>query len=181
MTGKFLYLILIIVVFVITAGCAEQAPQTIKEANICGDNICGATEDCNSCVVDCACIEGFCDENGICRSEICGDELCTPEEGSGKNCCEDCGCDNGEICNKITQNCQTTSDMSEDLIKDTVHQYLAETNTDGKIDEIKDAYFAEKAVKEVKVDCRQDESLYPCQIILYIDENGNIIESKRTS
>jgi len=71
--------------------------------------------------------------------------------------------------------------MSEDLIKDTVHQYLAETNTDGKIDEIKDAYFAEKAVKEVKVDCRQDESLYPCQIILYIDENGNIIESKRTS
>ncbi len=172
----------ILVLIIIVSGCIQGSPKTIKEANICGDGICGATEDCNSCSEDCGCKTGeYCNDIGICREYVCGDEICSPEEEKAQNCCEDCECPSDKVCNKVTQSCQEEATISEDNIKEIVNDYMVENDFEGSIKNIIDTYYKNEIIKQVNIDCSREEVPYPCEIILYINNDGEILEEMRTT
>ena len=174
-------LISILTLIIFISGCTQQT-KTIKEMNVCGDGICGATEDCNICVEDCSCPPGkYCDEIGICREETCGDEICSSEENITQICCEDCGCLADRICNKITQTCQERTTISEADVKNIANNYLIQNKINGTILSIEDVYYKEEIVKQINIDCRTEDVPYPCQIILYVNSAGEIVEEMRTA
>ncbi len=179
---KEIMLIGILTMVIFVSGCVQQTPKTIKEANVCGDGICGVTEDCNTCPKDCGCKpEEYCSNVGICRMEVCGDEICSPDENKTQNCCEDCGCPPDKICNKVTQTCQEKATVSEDDIKKAANAYMSKNNINGIITNILDTYYKNEILKQVNIDCRAEEIPYPCAIVLYINNEGKIVEDIRTS
>ncbi len=179
---KEMVLIAFLTLIIFVSGCIQETPKTIKEVNVCGDGICGVTEDCNNCVEDCGCESGeYCSDIGICRTDVCGDEICSSEENKSQNCCEDCGCPNDKVCNKVTQTCQEKAIISEETIKKIVSDYLDENNITGTITEIIDAYYKNETLKQVNINCRTKEIPYPCAIVLYINNEGEIVEAIRTS
>jgi len=178
---KELILIVILTLLIVISGCIKQEPKSIKEANICGDNICGATEDCNNCEKDCKCKSNeYCSDIGTCRKSVCGDETCSSEENITQSCCEDCGCPSNKICNKIIQTCQEKAVISEEDVRKVANDYLNKNNINGTIIEIIDTYYKNETIKQVNIDCKTEEIPYPCQIILYINDKGEIVEEIRT-
>ncbi|MBU4242108.1 MAG: hypothetical protein KKF52_02645 [Nanoarchaeota archaeon] len=174
---KIIFLIIIFVLLVI-AGCKYQQ---LKDLNICGDGTCTLTEDCRTCPSDCACSsDESCDSFGVCRKAVCGDEICSEEEKSSNSCCEDCGCEDGKICNKVIQKCQEKIEVNEEIIENIVNKYLSENKIEGKIKKTIDAYYKEQIIKKVTIDCGKKELPYPCEIILFINEKGEIVEEVRT-
>ncbi|MEA3343862.1 MAG: hypothetical protein U9Q92_06905 [archaeon] len=172
----------ILALVIIISGCAQETPKTVREANVCGDDICGATEDCSNCAEDCGCKSGeYCSDTGICRGDVCGDDICSAEENRTQTCCEDCGCLLNKICNKVTQMCQEKATISEEKIRKAANDYMDENKIRGTIIGIKDAYYKDEILKQVNIDCRAEEIPYPCAIILYIDDEGKIVEEIRTS
>lgn len=179
---KDLILIGILCFVIFISGCIQQTPKTVKEANVCGDGVCGATEDCNNCVEDCGCELGeYCSDVGICRTDVCGDEICSPEENRTQSCCEDCGCPADKICNKITQTCQEKPTISDEDVRKVANDYMGENNINGTITGIIDAYYGNETLKQVNIDCGTEETPYPCAIILYVNNEGQIVEDIRTS
>jgi len=171
-----------LVLIIIICGCVQGLPKTIKEANVCGDGICGATEDCNSCSEDCGCKSGeYCSDIGICREYVCGDEICSPEENRTQICCEDCDCPSDKICNKVTQICQDKTTVSEEDVEKIANNYMVENDIEGTITDMEDVYYKNEIVKQVIIDCGTEEIPYPCQIILYINDDGKIVEEMRTA
>ncbi len=179
MSKKFIIGIVIILIIVgILIGTSIFKKPEIK----CGDNICSLTEDCNTCVEDCACkSDESCTDVGICKKEeMCGDEICSEQEKINDDCCEDCGCDEDKICNKITQKCQEKIIVSDDIINNIVQDYLAENSLTGTIKKTTDSYHGQQIIKAVSIDCKEPEAEYPCEIILFINEEGKIIDEMRT-
>jgi len=173
-------LLLVIVVVIVFAGCVQQAPKSFKEVNFCGDGICGVTEDCRTCPQDCRCKPGeYCSETGICRVNVCGDGICSPLENQTQSCCEDCGCPSDKICNKVTQTCQEKPTISDEDVIKIVENYMKENNITGKITSIIDTYYKNETLKQVSIDCKSKELPYPCSIILYINNDGRIVEEVR--
>lgn len=165
-----------------TINSVENPTKTIsisKEG--CGDNICALSEDCNNCNKDCGCKSGeSCNSVGICRkNDLCGDNICSDKEKN--SCCKDCGCENGVVCNKITQTCQPKIEVSETDINKVVTDFLQKNNIQGEIIKITDEYYGEKTVKKVRINCNLENTEYPCEIILFIDDSGNIIDKMQTS
>lgn len=172
----------ILVLVIIISGCIQQAPKSIKEANVCGDGICGATEDCNNCVEDCGCEPSkYCSDIGICRTGVCGDEICSPEENRTQNCCEDCGCQDNKICNKATQTCQEKPTISDEDVEKIAEDYMNRNNITGTITDIIETYYKNETLKQVSIDCSTKDIPYPCAVVLYIDNEGKIVEDMRTS
>ena len=144
----------------------------------CGNSICELTEDCNNCGADCGCTgDEFCDDLGICREEVCGDDICSSDEQG--SCCEDCGCPGDQICNKNTQECQEKSTADDTFITQIVNDYMQENSVTGTIESIIDAYYGDKMVKQVLIDCTQEGDPVSCSIILFIDDDGTILEEYR--
>lgn len=167
---------LIILGIILVSGCSQKDP------NICGDDICTLTEDCNNCIQDCACKTGeYCDEIGLCRNIVCGDDICSDKEKIDESCCEDCGCLEEKVCNKVTQKCQEKIEVSENLINNVVDKYLIDNEIEGKIVKITDTYHKDNIVKQITIDCKTEEKPYPCLRILLINEKGEIIEEVRTA
>ena len=161
-----LAILLILIVFL--SGCVFEQTE-------CGNNICNLDEDCNSCFQDCACLEDqYCNDYGICSYEICGDEICSESEIN--LCCEDCGCPEDKICNKYNQECQEKATLSEAQTTAIANNYLQENKIQGTIVYIEDDYYGDEIIKFVLIDCGSDEFDFPCNIMLYIDNNGIIIE-----
>jgi len=178
--NKKLLFVIILISFIFVSGCI-QTPKTVQEANVCGDGICGATEDCNNCMQDCGCKAGeYCSDTGICRKEMCGDEICSTEEEETQTCCEDCGCPSDKICNKIIQQCQEKATISEEDVRGIANDYMKENNISGTITRILDVYYKNETLKQVNIDCGIKDVPYPCAIILYINDNGEIVEGVRT-
>jgi len=169
-----LFIGLLILTILLINGCIKKSP-------VCGNNICELQEDCNSCIIDCSCnFNEFCDDTGVCRSEACGDDICSLSEKDSKNCCQDCGCEKGMICNKINQQCQAKAEISEADTKKIIEDYMKQNKIEGKIIGVQDTYHKEKAVKQVSIDCRTPTYPIMCKIILFVDKEGKIIEEVRT-
>lgn len=178
---KILLISCILILLIAISGCT-QTTQSIKEINVCGDNICGATEDCNNCPKDCGCKQGeYCSDIGVCRTELCGNEICSPEENTSQSCCEDCGCLSNKICNKVTQTCQEKATISENDVRKIANNYMSQNNITGTITNITDSYYKESITKQVSINCKTEEINYPCVVILYIDNSGKILEEIRTA
>lgn len=172
---KTLFILMIILSVILLASCA-------KKTNICGNNICELKEDCNNCVKDCGCeVNEYCDNIGVCRGQVCGDSDCSQNEKSTGSCCVDCGCPEDQVCNKVNQECQNTIVIDESKINQIVEDYLETKRIEGKVTKIKDTYYKEHTVKQVNIDCGLSEFAPLCKIILYIDEEGKILEDIKTS
>lgn len=179
---KNILLVAIILISVIVAGGCVQTPKSIKEANICGDDICGATEDCNTCSKDCSCdVNKYCDSMGICRIPVCGDSVCSKIENQSQTCCDDCGCTTNNVCNKVTGTCQSKSNITDDVLKVVATEYMKAKNISGNITTILDAYYKNQTVKQVNINCKIADMPYPCMIYLYIDASGKILDSAMTT
>jgi len=154
--------------------------QNVSSA-ICGNKICEVSEDCNSCQVDCGCKQNqYCSLNGLCRANVCGDGICSEQEKTSAKCCEDCNCSSVQICNKFTQQCQEKTTITKTQINNIVNTYLMNKSINGTITKIIDTYYANDTVKQVAIDCKPQNLPYPCQIILFVDNNGNIIKEEKT-
>lgn len=179
---KKIYLLISIIALIslsiLVSGCFFEKP-TIK----CGDGICSLTEDCNTCPQDCGCKdEEYCTPIGVCKNkEVCGDDICSQQEKDTGSCCEDCGCLTGKLCNKINHKCQDSIIISEDIINKTIQDYLLNKNLTGTITKITDSYYKENSVKTISIDCKTSEANYPCEIILFVDKDGNIVDEMRTT
>jgi hypothetical protein len=127
---------------------------------------------------DCGCkADEYCDEIGICRKiNVCGDGICSPEENRNQSCCEDCGCPPGKICNKYIQSCQDKATISEQEVMRIVDDYMTKNQIKGVVVEIADAYYKDKIVKRVYIDCKTRDMPFPCCVILYINDEGEILE-----
>ncbi len=136
----------------------------------------------HKCAADSDCSTGsYCSGFGACLKDTCGDGTCSAEEKSKNSCPTDCGCTQGEILNKHTNQCQPTIVISSDLVTTTANTYLSQNNITGKIVSTVDTYYGNQALKEVVVDCAIQGDKYPCQIILYVDSSGKIVNVSRTS
>lgn len=167
-------IVMIIIVFV--SGCTQQQAPV---QNVCGDNICGINEDCNNCPDDCACAsDEYCSDIGICKKYVCGDGICSGNENN--TCCIDCGCPENQICNKIINQCQIKANISNENVREIAIEYINSQQITGDVVEIIDTYYQNQSCKQVNIDCRTEEMPYPCIIILYINNSGEIIEEIRT-
>jgi len=172
---------MLILIFVIV-WIVQQTPKTTKEANVCGNKICEVSEDCNNCPSDCGCKPNeYCSSTGICRANVCGDGICSEQERQAATCCEDCGCPSDKVCNKFTQQCQEKTTITETQINNIVKTYLLNKSINGTVVQIVDTYYANQTVKQVTVDCRTQNLPYPCQIILFVDNSGNIVKEEKTT
>lgn len=179
---KKLVIIGILSLVIIISGCVQQTPKSIKETNVCGDGICGATEDCNNCPQDCGCKSGeYCSSTGVCRTDVCGDSICSSNENKTQSCCEDCGCLSNKLCNKMTQTCQDKLIISEDEVRKVASNYLIKNNVSGNITSIIDTYYKNETIKQVSINCKTEAMPYPCQIILYVNNAGDIVEEIKSS
>ncbi|MBU0761070.1 MAG: hypothetical protein KJ858_05260 [Nanoarchaeota archaeon] len=172
-----------VVIILIVIGFLIWNPVFEKPEIKCGDNICSLMEDCNTCIEDCGCSpDEFCNTVGVCKkTEVCGDEVCSEQERINEDCCEDCGCFGERICNKITQKCQEKIIMGDDEINNIVQNYLSQNSLTGTIIEISDSYYKQQAVKIISIDCRTQELEYPCEVVLFINEEGNIIDEMKSA
>jgi len=180
MKREILIVLGLIVFTIFISSCIKQSTKSIREVNVCGDGVCGVTEDCEVCPEDCGCNPGeYCDEIGVCRKDVCGDEICSPIENRTQSCCEDCGCPSDKICNKVTQTCQERPSISDEDVKIIVETYLRTNNINGRIVNIVDTYYKNETVKQVNIDCKTQELPYPCLITLFISNEGKILEELR--
>jgi len=172
-----------IIIILVVAGILIVNSISKKPEIKCGDNICSLTEDCNTCIEDCGCSSNeFCNTVGVCKkTEVCGDEVCSEQERINEDCCEDCGCFGERICNKITQKCQEKIIMGDDEINNIVQNYLSQNSLTGTIREISDSYYKQQAVKIISIDCGTQELEYPCEVVLFINEEGNIIDEMKSA
>jgi len=159
----------------------EKEVITLKDS-YCGDGLCAINENCNSCVEDCGCSEEeYCSDIGICRVPTCGDNICSEEESSAVSCCEDCGCSGQMICNKVLHQCQEPLQITDEAVEDIAENYIIDNNVDGSFLGFTDTYYGDSAIKQLTIDCQQEGSEYPCLIIMYVDEDGKIIEELHTT
>ncbi|MCB9640122.1 MAG: matrixin family metalloprotease [Myxococcales bacterium] len=65
----------------------------------CGNGTCDGTEDCSSCVQDCACVAGQVCQAGSCVTpSTCGNGTCDNNENCA-TCAKDCACAANQVCN----------------------------------------------------------------------------------
>jgi len=154
---------------------------TVEEALAaaeCGNGKCEINEDCNTCVFDCGCAVGeACTSIGICKpKEICGDSVCTDLERSAGSCCDDCGCTAEQVCNKMVHRCQDGSNLTEARAQSIAESYIASEGISGVITSVANKYYNDKIVKQVKIDCGGGDVDMVCEVVLYVDEFGEIVE-----
>ncbi|MFH1752007.1 MAG: transglutaminase family protein [archaeon] len=120
----------------------QTNPQTIVEAESCGDNTCQTGENCMSCSQDCYCADNFVCQPTRSSSDLkgcyqvsCGDGYCDSEYENQVNCCNDCECPSGKSCqNNVCLELNPV--INSNLKLDKVHSvtYLKATNDGGEIE-----------------------------------------------
>lgn len=192
---KRIYIVLIVFLVVVFTACSKPKPEEFcgdgicgvdencddcskdcycEQPESCGDNVCGIGEDCSNCEEDCGCqANERCDEIGVCRREVCGNDVCAV--GEKNRCCEDCGCNSGFICNEVKHTCQAPINLDEATINDIVKDY------DGEIIEVTDVYYDQETAKEVRISCELEMKDFPCEIVIFINKDGEVIQEYRTN
>ncbi|MEK6842944.1 MAG: hypothetical protein AABY04_00490 [Candidatus Micrarchaeota archaeon] len=164
-----------------TKAFVDGAPPVYIDPNLddlCGNGICGLSERCDTCQVDCGCDSTqYCSsDNGICyRNEACGDNICTALEKSNANCCTDCGCTATQVCSQFSNKCAIKVSLTDAQVTALVEKYLIDNSDKSTIIEIFDTYYLEKTVKGVKLDCKENTGAW-CQEILLIDGSGKVVQ-----
>jgi len=134
------------------------------------------------CISDNQCSsDSYCSSFGVCLKNVCGDGVCPLIEKQENSCAIDCGCPTGEVLNKHTGTCQPIVAVSSDTVTNSINDYLTKNNMTGKIVSVTDSYYINQTTKEAVVTCQIENSTYPCQIIIYLDNTGSIINAIRTA
>lgn len=134
-----------------------------------------------ACTSDAQCSSGsYCSSFGGCLVSTCGDGVCSSQERQAGSCPIDCGCTSGQVLNKHTNQCQQPVNVSTQIITTYIDSYLNKNNLTGSITSIDNSYYGNSTVKEAIVNCQLNQTSYPCQIIFYFNQTGNVINVIRT-
>jgi len=135
------------------------------------------------CTTDDQCPAGaYCSRYGACLAPQCGDGICSPKENLNGSCPRDCGCPTGRVLNAYLNQCQQGVNVSSDTVNTVINNYLTQHNITGTATDIHDTYYGNQTVKSVFIDCREPmRTTMSCGIVLFIDNNGTIIEVLRTT
>jgi len=181
MVGKKIFFSLLLVLLLL--GCVQQEVVTLTPENIdaCGNEVCEITENCENCPLDCGCANTeYCEESSrVCKAIVCGNGIIETGE-TKENCCIDTGCESEQICNEVTQKCMEKSNADENIIGQIANDYITERELSASVESITDAYYGEEIVKQVKIKCDIGQET-PCEIILYIGNDGQVLEEIRTT
>ncbi|MFH1750903.1 MAG: hypothetical protein ABH863_04455 [Candidatus Micrarchaeota archaeon] len=145
-------------------------------SGICGDGVCSPLENCITCTEDCGCSANeSCASNGLCiLKNVCGDGTCTNLERSGANCCYDCGCIIGDVCNEAKNTCESAVPLSETQLTKIASTYISDNGGNYTYIESSDGYYDGKIVKEILLSCNTPPG-YECSVLLIVDKAGKII------
>jgi hypothetical protein len=134
------------------------------------------------CTTSSQCAAGdYCSSYGACLKAYCGDGVCTAGERANNSCAIDCGCGSGQVLNRYNDQCQAPINVSTQIITNYIDNYLSENNVTGHITAINNSYEGNYTIKEAIVDCQTNSTSYPCQIVFYFNQSGNVINVIRTS
>lgn len=148
---------------------------------ICGNSLCGETEDCSTCLVDCACTSfQNCNPFGVCVEKVfCGDGICS----QGETCCSDCGCTARQVYDDALNLCLPTASPPSTAVQSATNSFLARNNNSYTLGEVTDYVYDGVPVKKVRMQCNEDilagflDEAYPCDIYLLIDSSGNLVDT----
>ncbi len=154
--------------------------QYVEE--VCGNSICAETEDCSTCAQDCGCNSTqTCSAYGVCvENEFCGDGIVSDSE---ENCCIDAGCAQGQVCNEDLNICLRVAVPAPSAITIATSSFLARNNNSYTVGEITDYVYDDVPVKKIRMQCNEDlitgfgDEVYPCDVYLLIDSNGNLVDT----
>ncbi len=170
---KFFLIIGVIVVIVIVGGFF-----LLTNTNL--NNQSSSSQPILSCTAT-SCQSGYyCSSYGACLKAYCGDAICTAQERANNSCAIDCGCTNGYVVNRYTNQCQAPANVSNSTITAEVNAWLKQMNTTGTITNITNTYYGNQSVKQANVNCAPQNATYPCQIVFYVNNSGKILNVTRT-
>ena len=150
---------------------------TLSQAPVCGDGVCYTTESHESCPTDCIYYDGVREKEGI-----CGDYICATQEKQKGNCCIDCGCGVGKVCNFNKITCQTAlPPFSQSKINELI-KLIAKNNSiylNYTLASVEDDVLGEKPVKVITLKCPNNVN-YTCYHLAIINQNGEIVNELDT-
>ena len=146
-----------------TTSASTTTTSREEPMDVCGDGICGQTENCWDCPQDCKCAVGeYCSsEEKKCLKPVCGNQKCEIFENSA-NCCIDCPCEISYTkCNNETKACETPSmAIGDEEIKKIVSDYYGKKSMQTETITPKDVYvWGGKVGRKTEVKLAGDSSL----------------------
>lgn len=134
------------------------------------------------CISNNQCVSGqYCTNYGACVQDTCGDGVCTAQKLQSGSCPLDCGCPSGQVLNKYSGSCQAPLNITNAAVANVVNSYLKRYNITGTITGINNTYYGNQTVKVAYVNCQSSGSKYPCQMVFYVNNNAQIVNTTRTS
>ncbi len=158
-----------------------EASLELFVEEICGNGVCGETEDCSTCASDCACSASQnCNSFSVCVEKVfCGDGTCS----EGETCCSDCGCNAGQVCDESLNLCLPAASPPSAAVQSATTAFLTRNNNSYTVGEVTDYVYEGVPVKKVRMQCNEDiatgflDEAYPCDVYLLIDSSGNILDT----
>jgi len=169
-------LYILITVLIISTAVSIYLIFFTEKTAICGDEICGRSENCFDCPKDCKCKLGsYCDSTRKdCNAPKCGNKVCEPFE-SMENCCDDCSCTSKyETCNKTTHICEMpVAQISDERAKELATQYFLNQNkTVEEFGIITSTVYNDKPAKSVGIRLKDEIGVR----IIIVTEDGQVFE-----
>lgn len=148
----------------------------------CGDSVCDASENCESCT-DCACGgDERCSLGSICvQRELCRDDICTELERNTRSCCSDCNCSASTFCNENSQTCLARVQLTPLKINQSIEHVLSLPQFNRyTFYNVYDDYYENKVVKVIVLRCPGNTNFF-CEGYVYLNATGAIIAMDHTT
>lgn len=182
--GKFrprFFIIIGVIVVAIIAGAYFLTSNHTSTQPLAPNNTNASTKFA-ACTSSSQCSAGdYCSNFGACLPATCGDGICTTQERQSNSCPIDCGCGAGTVLNRHLDECQPSINVSQSTITAYISKWLTQNNETGSITSINDTYYSNQTVEEAVVNCQLTNQTYPCSIVFYFNQTGNVINVIRSS
>lgn len=114
---------------------------------------------------------------------ICGDSICSNSEKSKGNCCIDCACLTGKVCNFEKKTCQTTIPPFSKQKQNEIITKYTQNNQDYvnyTYNSSFDSTYNSQSVRVIVLACNLNQT-EPCFAYLVVNNQGNVISAYSTN
>lgn len=131
------------------------------------------------------CIDDECSDYNftLTNQQFCGDSQCSNSEKTRGNCCSDCDCSTGKVCNVEKLTCQTAvSPLSEQNALSIVNNFkeINPAYANYSLNYTYDSTMRNESVKVIVLQCTPDPG-FACQYFLVINKEGKIVSEYSTN